>query len=307
MIDSATVSPALARMKECSDTAVALDNDMRQWREQGYVIRREVLDPDRCARLREIAERIWERAYERNAMTGAERSAFTSLHFCHHPDYLRGRPEDRRYLLEAGADPEVLDIARRIHGEEPLFRGLSLWFSPTESSSDGHWHRDTQFVHPDEADEFAHFGSFAENYGNGMQMQIALVPSDDSEYVPGSHLRWDTPQEHAIRRANGAQNWRSNAMPGAVRVALGVGDAVAFNPIGLHRGRYHVDKLRRTFMVTVCRTSRPQQDVFADQPWFLEPDYSSGLSPHASAFYRRFVATYQDFILASKASKAAAS
>jgi hypothetical protein len=305
MTDSATTSPALADVTPGAGTAVALDHDMRQWREQGYVVRRGVLDPARCVRLREIAERIWERAHERNAMTGAERSEFNALHYCHHPDYLRGRPEDRRDLLEAGADPEVLDFARRIHGEEPLFRGLSLWFSPAHSSSDGHWHRDTQFVHQDEADEFAHFGSFAENYGNGMQMQIALVPSDDSEYVPGSHLRWDTPEENAIRRADGAKNWRSNAMPGAVRVPLGVGDAVAFNPIGLHRGRYHVDKLRRTFMVTVNRTSRPQSDVFADQPWFLEPDYTAGLSPLASAFYQRFVATYRSFMLASRASKAA--
>lgn len=79
-------------------------------------------------------------------------------------------------------------------------------------------------------------------------MQIALAPSADIEVVPGSHLRWDTPEEYAIRKAAGGANNRSNAMPGAVRVALDPGDAVLFNPMAIHRGRYHANRLRRTLM-----------------------------------------------------------
>ena len=34
-------------------------------------------------------------------------------------------------------------------------------------------------------------------------MQIALVPNDDVELVAGSHLRYDTAAEYAVRMADG--------------------------------------------------------------------------------------------------------
>lgn len=263
---------------------------VRSWREQGYVIHRGLFSPERCRALRPVCERIWARAMARDARTGEpsppER---TNLHFCHHPDYLAD-PADRRLLLEAGSDLAVRALAQAIHGEEPLFRTLSLWFNPAVGS-DGHWHRDTQFMHPDEAEELARFPSYREDFGNGMQLQIALVRSADSEYVPGSHLRWDTPAENRIRRASGPMQ-TSNDMPGAVRIALEPGDAVAFNPLGLHRGRYHTDRLRRTFMVTYTRSSRPQADQFSQQPWFLDPAYTADLDADAQRFYQRFIDAY---------------
>ena len=91
---------------------------------------------------------------------------------------------------------------------------------------------------------------------DGIQLQIALVETSDVEYVPGSHRRWDTDEEYRIRLADGQANSRSNAMPGAVRVHQRPGDAVAFEALGLHRGRYHTDKRRRTFMLTYTSDQR---------------------------------------------------
>ena len=128
-----------------------------------------------------------------------------------------------------------------------------------------------------------------------MQLQVALVPSADIEYVPASHLRWDTPEEYAIRKAGGGQNNRSNAMPGALRLAAEPGDVVLFNPTGIHRGRYHADKLRRTLMLTYTRASQPYRDYFSRQPWFLQPGYLEPLQPHTRSFFEPFVQTYQDW------------
>ena len=125
-------------------------------------------------------------------------------------------------------------------------------------------------------------------------MQVALVPSDDVEFVPLSHLRWDTPEEYLIRRGNGGENSRSNAMPGALRVALQPGDILAFNPYGLHRGRYHADKPRRTLMLTYTRTSRPNYDYFSHQPWFLQQGYMEAFKPKTRAFLQPFVQAYQE-------------
>ena len=121
--------------------------------------------------------------------------------------------------------------------------------------------------------------------GDSIQLQVALVASDDVEVVPGSHLRWDTGAEFDIRRAHEGANSQSNEMPGALRVALQPGDAVAFNPYALHRGRYHTDKLRRTLMLTYTKTSRPRFDYFSDQPWFDEDGYLSGLGAESQVFF----------------------
>jgi hypothetical protein len=56
----------------------------------------------------------------------------------------------------------------------------------------GDWHRDA-----DEQDEKQFLAEEAYSglgvISAGIQMQIALVPNDDVQLVPGSHLRWDTP------------------------------------------------------------------------------------------------------------------
>ena len=83
-------------------------------------------------------------------------------------------------------------------------------------------------------------------------------------------------------------------MPNALRVRQEPGDAVMFNACGLHRGRYHVDKLRRTLMLTYSRMSTPTADYFTTQPWFLEAGYLNGLKPNTRAFYEKFIAQFQN-------------
>ncbi|MBT6631188.1 MAG: hypothetical protein HOB49_29485, partial [Gemmatimonadetes bacterium] len=76
------------------------------------------------------------------------------------------------------------------------------------------------------------------------------------------------------------------------RVTLEPGDAVAFNPLGLHRGRYHTDRPRRTLMLTYTCSQHPRFDYFSNQPWFDEPDYLDGLQPPAQRFFEEFVDEY---------------
>ena len=78
-------------------------------------------------------------------------------------------------------------------------------------------------------------------------------------------------------------------MPGAMRIHLQPGDAALFNPNGLHRGRYHADKARRTLMLTYTQQSKPTTDWFTNQPWFLEAGYLTGLAPRTRAFFEPFV------------------
>mgnify|MGYP001234141538 CR=1 FL=1 len=266
-----------------------------QWRKEGYIIVRGLFDRHRCQTLLAIAESVikqWRKKNPETGKPGGGASATVMRHLNHPGYFLPDEQEARCRLLSAIADQEVLSIGRSILGECVLFRCTSLFMNPEEQSQDGSWHRDSQFHCPDEADEQEMIRRGGAG-GTSIQLQVALVPSDDVEVVPGSHLRWDTPDEYAIRRADGGTHSRSNGMPGALRVALEPGDAVAFNPCGLHRGRYHIDKLRRTLMLTYTQSSAPRFDYFSDQPWFLEEGYLAGLNAETRGFFERFIEQYR--------------
>ena len=87
---------------------------------------------------------------------------------------------------------------------------------------------------------------------------------------------------------------RSNDMPGAVRVHQRPGDAVAFEALGLHRGRYHTDKRRRTSMLTYTSDGDYLFDYFSDQPWILSSPMMAELPDVTRAFFQRFVNIYGD-------------
>ncbi len=269
----------------------------QQWEEEGYILIRGFFDLERTEKLRVICDAVleqWRKKCPLTGKAGIDTPDATNMRHLNHPGYANVYPAAVQEILETTSDPEVLKVCRTILGDEPMFRSTSLFMNPLETSQDGNWHRDAQFLCPDEEDEKKMVAERGPE-GRSIQLQIALVPSSDIEIVPGTHLRWDTDEEYAIRCADGRVNNRSNHMPNALRVEMEAGDAVAFNPMALHRGRYHTDKLRRTFMLTYTSASYPRSDFFSYQPWFLEKNYLTGLSEHARQFYQRFIDEYREY------------
>lgn len=266
----------------------------QQWLKLGYVVVPQLIAPARAEHLRMISDNIYAQWRECDPQTGrpGEKPDATVLRHLNHPAYFAQHPEWRIDVLEAAADLNVLAVAEQIFGEPAMFRCTSLFFNPSGIHLDGNWHRDAQFMTKGDEEE-RQMVLNAGDGGDGMQLQIALLPSEDIEVVPASHLRWDTPEEYAIRKADNCAHNRSNDMPGALRVVQSAGDAVLFNAMCIHRGRYHNDKLRRTLMLTYTRQSAPCFDHFSNQPWFLDAGCLDGLSEHAQAFYRRFIAQYE--------------
>jgi hypothetical protein len=263
------------------------------WRCDGYFIVRGLYAPARVAWMRSACERIlnqWRACAPETGQPGGDPEA-SSMRHLNHPAYFEGDPEGLREMLAAIADPKVQDICRDLFDGEPLFRCTSLFMNPATIQRDGNWHRDSQFLFPDETVERERILATG-GVSDHVQLQVALVPSDDIELVPGSHRRWDTPEEYAIRRADGGANNRS-AIPHAVRIALEPGDAVGFNAYGLHRGRYHADRLRRTFMLTFTDSRAPVSDYFSKQPWFRTHGYLDGLNAQERRFFDAFITTYQ--------------
>ena len=261
-------------------------------RENSYAIVRSLFDPATAERLREICDRVlaqWRQSPRSdNPPVGPQANYMRHLN---DPEYHRDHPDDLAFLLNAVGAPQVVEAIGAALNEEFLFAIASLYFNPTGESQDGFWHKDKIGAEADVSKNPA--------TGAGLQMQIALVPTDDLEVVPGSHLRDYTPEEHAICVADGATHNRSNEMPGAVHVTLAPGDAALFTQLCIHRGRYHTDKLRRTLMVSVKKRAAAEHslrqrglDQYSDQPWFLLPDYLNGVTPEARAFFGAFVDFY---------------
>jgi hypothetical protein len=269
-----------------------------RWQRDDYVIVRGLFDAPRVARLREICEAIlaqWRACDPQTGRPGATPDVAVMRHL-NHPAYFGGHSAWFDEVVSAITASQVLDVLREIFREEPVFRCTSLLFNPAGSRKDGDWHRDAQFVFPDEAGE-KEMVLRGGDVALGVQTQIALIPSEDLELVPGSCRRWDTPGEYAIRKGDGGARNRSADMPGAYRVRLEPGDAVLFNPLGIHRGRYHADKLRRTLMLSYTKASQPWRDQFCDQPWFLDPGYMQRIPASFRPFFETFVEQYRDYWL----------
>jgi hypothetical protein len=148
-----------------------------------------------------------------------------------------------------------------------------------------------------DADGFKERAALARAGRVAVHVQLALLPSEDVEVVPGSHLRWDTPEEHAIRKAAFSRAWEPDRMPGAVRVTLGAGDALVLDPRTIHRGRYLMESPRRTLMVSYSRETSPiVHDYFTHQPWLLEAGTTKGLADATEAMLAQFVRRYRHFL-----------
>jgi ectoine hydroxylase-related dioxygenase (phytanoyl-CoA dioxygenase family) len=263
------------------------------WSREGYIVVRGIFDTDLVSRLKPICESTLDQWLVENPEKGEPgngRDAHVMRHL-NHPGYNDPVPGGPTAILEAASHPSVLETVEEILAEPPLFRCTSFYFNPSETSLDGNWHRDSQFRSNSDEEE-KKLMEVRAHPAKGVQMQVALEPSDDIEFVPRSHVRWDTDEEYHIRKADDFANNRSNDMPGAVRIPLEPGDALAFNPLGLHRGRYHTDKRRRTIMLTYAAASSTSFDYFTDQPWFLSDGYLDGLSPAAVDFYNAYIAAY---------------
>ena len=172
-------------------TAEAGSQRKRGWDAQGYLLARRLFGPGEVARLLEACEharRHWaELDPTRNC--GVENDESFLMRHVNQPAYFRDRPELLRTLLET-----LRRSAADRHGPRGLRRSAGLLphdllVQPVRNNRSGNWHRDTQFLtRNDEEEKTMLFGGME----MALQLEVALVASDDVEVVPGSHLRGTT-------------------------------------------------------------------------------------------------------------------
>lgn len=279
-------------------------NPNESWDRDGFAVLPNILDPATVAGLREACEHAlaqWRETSTADNQPGGfchGPSAWVMLHL-NHARYYTGRRALLTRVLNAIATPRAVEAVTQIMGEPPLFMQANYYIDPPEEATDrgGRWHRDCEFfAYGDTAVERRRFEEEA-HPPRELHMHIPLVPTAAIGVVPGSHKRWDTPEQARARAAPYSE------MPGGIRLPMEPGDIGLFHVNSIHRGYYEVGVPRRTLSVTFGAQSKHRPFdaewwrktrgyVASYQPWFRAPGYLAGVEPHTARLFQRFIDRY---------------
>jgi ectoine hydroxylase-related dioxygenase (phytanoyl-CoA dioxygenase family) len=260
------------------------DRISKQFNKSGYIVIPKLLDMDRVSELRIICDRIlchWiQRSPDPKRKANKKNlGGLTELH------YFTEYPEQLNLLLNTISEERVLSVLECICDAQLLFHDAQYFFNPAICSWVGDWHRDGQFIAPDETTEKSRIFN-----SSSIRVHIPFLPDASLDFVAGSHARWDTPAELEIRKGLSDKPMNSNEMPFTTRIYLEPGDAVFFSSWGIHRGSYLADKPRGTLAMLYSSSV----SWYTPPPTcFLESNVLDGLSSQKEAFFRRFINAYK--------------
>ena len=152
--------------------------------------------------------------------------------------------EDKTVLFQTIAAPALLAQLASIFPQAPRFLNTQLFFDPYHSNQRNYWHRDVQYTGLNEA---AQRNVILQQ--NVVHCRIAMRPELGIELIAGSHQRWDSDQEYAVRM--GKPPYRPHDdLPHTTHVPLQTGDVLLFSANMLHRGLYGQNRL--AFDIIYC-------------------------------------------------------
>jgi len=248
-------------------------DQLRQFREEGYVVLRGVMEPDRLDTFREQMERLVEtvnanpkKEYNPGFVYSDDKSrkeAWRSNALLH-PDLFQPVVTD---FLDS---PGLLSAVRDVIQDDLRIGGLKALWSPKSLEYDLDWHRDGP------NDSYVPDGS--QDY---LQFNAALYHDASFRMVPGSHARPLTEAEEAECRHG------TGPLPGEIVAELDPGDVLFMHSRALHRGKASPDSRRRSLHYTLSAASKPVKQEVIDQhrEWYDTLDLGSKISPQVQALF----------------------
>ncbi len=203
--------------------------------EQGYLVIRGLIPPDRLESLRRdyalAVERFQALEPEQWASSAQPRLMLST------PGLIDGRNSG---AVQLWFDDRLLGIASRLLAlPEPAPTEMMVMCNPRKDFGPANWHRD---VHPhDMAPLQLLQDDLLENGPRYVQWNIPLYDDDVLWVVPGSHLRRNTDAENSQLARDAFK-----ALPGSIPVELRAGDAVIYINYILHWGSNYSATMRRT-------------------------------------------------------------
>ena len=151
---------------------------------------------------------------------------------------------DKSVLFQTIAAPALLAQLALIFPQAPRFLNTQLFFDPHQRNQNNYWHRDVQYTGLNEASQRSVILQ-----QNVVHCRIAMRPERGIELIAGSHNRWDSAEEYAVRM--GKPPYRPHDdLPHATQIALHTGDVLLFSANMLHRGLYGQNRL--AFDIIYC-------------------------------------------------------
>lgn len=209
------------------------------YREHGFVIIRQVLDAARIAAFGSTVDAIFRQWLNEYRSDYAERG-LVNMHSLTHAGYHAGS-EARIRFFEHIADSSVTSLVDAMFGDGIYFHNTQLFFNPRDADQPPYWHRDLQFSPIADAEQAAEQGRLL-----SLHVRIPLVAEKGIAIIPGTHRRWDTSLEAAVRFEREGHR-RSDDLPGMRLISLEPGDLLIFDAQMIHRGVYRQNARRMAF------------------------------------------------------------
>jgi hypothetical protein len=259
-------------------TRLKIDRD--RFLEEGYIVLRGVVPPDRLESIRESYERLVE---NQKAIWAAERrpadppggvwetARQPRLNLARPPlaDLIdaRSAPAVEIWLHEhtAGATSELLGV-----GDAAVTEMMLMCSPPSQDFGPAEWHRD--LAPPYCAPLQGYTDDIAESGPRYVQWNLSLYDDDVLWVIPGSHLRINTDEENQQLLKD-----RRVPLPGGVQTHLKAGDGVAYILPILHWGSNYSTRLRRCI-----------HGGFSTFAAYEHSDYIDALSTSAQDTFRRW-------------------
>ena len=208
-------------------------NAKNSFNENGFLLFSDVFDSQQLSLLKTLARSFHEQwiadndeFYQIRAINSAGLSS---------PRYLS--VDQRMSLFHFVASEQIVSMLRPIFMGDFAFMNTQLFFDPVQREQRNYWHRDVQYTGLSivEQQKVIHADQV-------LHLRIPLRPDNGLEIVAGSHKRWDTKEEFAVRLEQGEHHSAEDLSVSTI-VKPAVGDALLFSAHAIHRGLYGQDRL----------------------------------------------------------------
>ncbi len=207
--------------------------DMEHFDEHGFVLYQRAFEQEALSALTAIVMDFHQQwivdnhdFYQTRAINSAGLTA---------PRYLNDK--QRLALFQFIASEQVLSLLQPAFQADCAFLNTQLFFDPVQSDQKNYWHRDVQYtgLSIDEQQRVIQEDQV-------VHLRIPLKAENGLALIPGSHKRWDTATELAVRlEEEGRHSFED--LPHARCLQAAVGDALLFSAHAIHRGLYGQERL----------------------------------------------------------------
>lgn len=217
------------------------------YRQQGYFVVRNLFDGMSLRPIRRVVDRFFETWKQQNEDFYASQAVNAA--YLTSSTYLNAA--ERLVLFRLIGSQRLMPLVHAAMAQPPCFMNTQLFFDPVNGEQNNYWHRDPQYhLSLEEQQQALHTAEV-------IHVRIPLKAERGLELIPGTHRRWDTPEELAVRLEQDGRCKHDDLAQGAP-VALAAGDALVFSANMIHRGLYGGDRL--ALDILYCA---PQQELLA--------------------------------------------